>query len=1546
MAGTTLARRSVSFLLALGLPLLTLGIKLYLDSYIGHAVPFLLFHGAIILVAWRCGQNFGILTALWSGLLASVAFLFQSPGTDLARLFQLLLFTCEGTFIAVVTARWRTAQDELSARARRHSALAEISGLGLGEANDFSRISKRASAICTQIMGGEHVLSWLGDGAAAPASPPEDAFFLSVLEAGRPVTIPRFDNFVPAPPDEWRKAQGGIAVPIGDREHPFGVLLSFSDGADQWGPHETEFLASVGRLLTMVAQRTTTEQLRRREETRYRAFVEQSSEAIWCCEFTPPIDLSRNEDEVINEAYACGRVTECNDAFAHMYGFSNAQELVGTRLSDLLVRDDPSNVEYLRAFFQSDYRLNDARSVETDREGKRVEFSNNLIGITENDRMLRVWGTQRDISAEQEANIRLRASEARFRALFDAAPVAIAITRDGVLLYVNQAAVTLLGCESEWEMIGHPVNEFVAPVDREMMQKRIAQRTQAFEGPLVYEATSLRRDGTTRPFRIEVSPLDLPDGPATLAFAFDLTQEKAAEAQRQQLLDTERRSAHRATRLQEITASLAATTTLTSEEVARIIITQGVEALQASAGALCEPRYDANGAYLVAVASVGYSNEILEKYGRFPLDSTLPAVLAYRENRPFWQSNQEEMLQAHPVFAESVQHTSSQALAALPLEVEGHVLGVLSVSFATPQEFDAETRAFMLTLAGQCAQALDRVRLFNEVRHAARMEQESLALLNTLLASAPIGIAVYDLNGRHVLLNEALSQLDGVPLIDHLGKTPSEVLPLINGEMEEIIARVIRDGEAISQVEYMGPTRMDSEEIHHLLLSFYPVRVGEGEISGVGGMVLDVTARTRTERERAQLMVELESERARFEAILQQMPSAVIIAEAPGGRFILGNPQVESVFRAPYKPLEGIDDYAKIHCYRLDGTEIGPHEWPLARAIELGQVSSGEQVVVTRGDGSTGILRMNAAPIRDREGAITAGVAIFDDVTQSARADNAQRFLAEAGSALLSTLDEGQIYERLVQLCVPRIADWCIVVVPGDDNVPTQVAIKHADPDKVGAAQSYRARLASTKELPWNPSLRGKKSLLLSGEQIDHFEESGGSSVYARLLQDIDASSVIMSPLGARGRTLGVMLWITAESERTYDSSDRDLADELARRTGLTADGARLYKESQVARDEAENANRAKDEFLAVVSHELRTPLTPILGWLELLRSPSIDDVMRGQAYNVIERNARAQAQLVNDILDVSRITTGKLRMELKRTDVASLVENAVESLRTNADSQSITLELAIDDVGEADIDVNRIQQVVWNLLQNAIKFTQPGGRISVSLVRNGETARLQITDSGVGIRPDFLPYVFDRFRQADSSSTRKAGGLGLGLAIVYHIVEAHGGHATAWSEGEGKGATFTVELPLLPQTATSNGSSTKNGANGKSAQAQALEGINIVVTDDEPDTREMMRVLLTTHGAQVRAAGSAQETLDIIKSEAPDILISDIGMPFVDGYELRRELKLRGFQKPSIALTAYTAATDAQRALEAGFNAHLSKPVDAASLLATIQQLVQNEPA
>ena len=377
----------------------------------------------------------------------------------------------------------------------------------------------------------------------------------------------------------------------------------------------------------------------------------------------------------------------------------------------------------------------------------------------------------------------------------------------------------------------------------------------------------------------------------------------------------------------------------------------------------------------------------------------------------------------------------------------------------------------------------------------------------------------------------------------------------------------------------------------------------------------------------------------------------------------------------------------------------------------------------------------------------------------------------------------------------------------------------------------------------------------------------------------------------------------------------------------------------------AEEANRLKDEFLAVVSHELRTPLNAILGWARMLRAGTLsaDDVPR--ALETIERNAQAQAQLIEDLLDVSRIVSGKLRLEMRPVDVREVVEEALDTVRPTADARGVTLTTAIGNVGPVSGDAHRLQQVVWNLVSNSIKFTPPGGTVHVRADQVGSMVRLIVSDTGQGIDPEFIPHVFDRFRQAATSGQSRRKGLGLGLAIVRHLVEAHAGTVEAASDGPGKGATFTVELPVMVGR-TVLSTEPPHGYQPSLETSLSLTGMRVLVVDDDSDARDMLSTALRQYGADVRLAASAEEALEAASVACPDVLVSDIEMPGATGYDLVRRLRQSDSAElrrlPAVALTAYARTEDRVKALIAGFQTHVPKPVEPAELVTVLASLAQ----
>src|ERR1051325_1338624 len=390
------------------------------------------------------------------------------------------------------------------------------------------------------------------------------------------------------------------------------------------------------------------------------------------------------------------------------------------------------------------------------------------------------------------------------------------------------------------------------------------------------------------------------------------------------------------------------------------------------------------------------------------------------------------------------------------------------------------------------------------------------------------------------------------------------------------------------------------------------------------------------------------------------------------------------------------------------------------------------------------------------------------------------------------------------------------------------------------------------------------------------------------------------------------------------------------------------------AKRAAEEANLAKDEFLAVVSHELRTPLTAILGWARMLKAGELDESNSLRAVEIIERNAESQTQLIEDLLDFSRIISGKLRLEVRRVELASIIESAIDVVRPAADARGIDLQVVLDPAaGAVSGDPERLQQVLWNLLSNAIKFTPKGGRVEIRLARISSSVEITISDTGQGISAEFLPYVFERFRQADHTTTRRYGGLGLGMAITKHILELHGGTIRAESAGEGHGATFILRLPVIiahneerPATAVAPPQrALASDEHLRETKLALLDGVHVLVVDDESDVRDLLVMILTQRSAVVTAVGTVAAALEKLQLMKPDLIVSDVEMPNEDGYSLIRKVRAleerQGERIPAIALTAHTRPSDRLRALSAGYQMHIPKPVEPAELITAIANLI-----
>jgi signal transduction histidine kinase/ActR/RegA family two-component response regulator len=458
----------------------------------------------------------------------------------------------------------------------------------------------------------------------------------------------------------------------------------------------------------------------------------------------------------------------------------------------------------------------------------------------------------------------------------------------------------------------------------------------------------------------------------------------------------------------------------------------------------------------------------------------------------------------------------------------------------------------------------------------------------------------------------------------------------------------------------------------------------------------------------------------------------------------------------------------------------------------------------------------------------------------------------------------------------------------------------------------------------------------------------------------LPVSSYLAVPVVARsGEVMGGLFFGHPECDVFTDRSER-LVVGIAAQAAIAIDNARLYEQAtrsaeerarlleaeRRARAESERVNLMKDEFLATLSHELRTPLSSVVGWVDVLlsRTSETSDARRG--LEAISRNARAQAKLIEDLLDMNGIVSGKIRLDVQPIELTSIVDSALDSIRPSAEAKSILVRKTIDpNAAPVFGDRNRLQQVVWNLLTNAVKFTPKGGKIDILVERVNSHVEITVHDTGMGISPEFLPHVFERFRQADSSTTRKYGGLGLGLSIVKQLVELHGGSVKAESAGEGKGATFIVDLPVRAvrdrPPASREHPTTGRHAMGR-PRAISLAGLTVLVVDDEPDARELVACVLAEANATVFAASSAEEGFTLLRSRRPDVIVCDIGMPERDGYEFIRDVRglpsADGGRTPAIALTAFARSEDRTRAMLAGYQVHVSKPIEPEELVATIK--------
>ena len=700
-----------------------------------------------------------------------------------------------------------------------------------------------------------------------------------------------------------------------------------------------------------------------------------------------------------------------------------------------------------------------------------------------------------------------------------------------------------------------------------------------------------------------------------------------------------------------------------------------------------------------------------------------------------------------------------------------------------------------------------------------------------------------------------------------------------------------------------------------------PLLDPDGTVREWFGVTTDISARRSAE---------IETERALelWKTTLQSIGDAVISTDSQG-RVRFMNPVAErltgwTVDEAADRPLQEV--------FAIFDADAGvavenPVETVLRKGVVVGLAA---HTMLRRRGGGELPIDDSAAPIYGPDGHIDGVVLVFRDVSEETRESLRRAFLTEAVECLLQASDHQDALAKIAQLAVPRLADWAAIEVTQAVGGRTkQVAVAHVDPSKVAYARELSRRYP-----PDPDATTGVPNVIRTGRaefypQIpkELLEAAAIDDEHRRIIRELDLRSALVVPLRGTTEVFGAITFVYAQSERRYTEQDLTFAEDLARRAGLIIERRRVQ-------DEAEAANRMKDEFLATMSHELRTPLQAILGYAYMLKHGVASDTAK--AIDAIERNAAAQARLVDDVLDVSRITSGKLRLAMDDIDIAAAISAAIDSIRLAAQARRIKLvEEVSPALGMIRGDFDRLQQIVWNVVSNAVKFTEPDGTVEIRAERTGSYVRIVIRDTGKGIPREQLGVIFERFRQLDSSTTRMHGGLGLGLAIVRYLVEAHGGSVRADSEGAGTGSTFTITLPAPTLAVATSARSTRER---RIPWSGTLRGIRILVVDDEPDARDMTAEVLAEAGATVTTATSAREAFEALRNEPPHILISDIGMPIEDGYSLLRRIRALppeyGGDVPAIALTAFARPEDLRMAHAAGFQRHIVKPVMPDALL------------
>ncbi|MEH2175345.1 AAA family ATPase [Nostoc sp.] len=936
----------------------------------------------------------------------------------------------------------------------------------------------------------------------------------------------------------------------------------------------------------------------------------------------------------------------------------------------------------------------------------------------------------------------------------------------------------------------------------------------------------------------------------------------------------------------------------------------------------------------------------------------------------------------------------------LPIARQSKLLGILYLeNNLISGAFTQEKLSVLEILTVQIAISLENALLYQGL-------EDSKAQLSLALKSAQIGVWSWDITSDRFDWDEQIYQLFGLTPETFAGTSEAllaRLHPDERGLLAQSLSRAINDEGVEHNLEYR--IILDDGSIRYAACRGKAFFNEAGKATHMSGVVLDITDRKQSEAERIQLIQEqtarqeAEADRQRagflaqvsatlassldYESTLASVANLVVpyFADWCGVDLLQDNQSINRVavaHRDPEKVKLGWELYQR-YPRDLDAEEGVPKVLRTGQAEMIAEISDAlleaaipdpEHLRIIR---ELGLKSCIILPLMAR-GRIFGAIS-FVNAESERRYSTADLSLAEdiAHRAAIA-IDNARLYQEAQQAqktaerALERIARLqSITAALSESLTPAQVSdvIVEQSMAALGASSALVALVNESKtELEIVRAVGYKQNLIdawltfaidspsplaeavRTGKPIWAESTQNRVARYPHLAEayaQYDFEAWISIPLMVEGWAVGgITLGFTQPQQ--LSGEDRAFLLAVAQQCAQAIARAHLYEAELTARSAAESANRIKDEFLAVLSHELRTPLNPILGWTKLMRTRKLDRATNDRALETIERNAKLQTQLIEDLLDVSRILQGKLNLNFYRINLVSVIEAAIETVRLSAEAKSIQIQTILESgVGEVLGDANRLQQVFWNILSNAIKFTPIGGQVKIKLEQVGSQAQVCVTDTGKGIAPEFLPYVFDYFRQADGATTRKFGGLGLGLAIVRHLVELHGGTVQAESLGEGQGATFTVRLPYL-QDESKKIKDAKDNSSLVADRSSPLSGLEILVVDDDADMREFLPFMLEQYGATVTVVASAIEALTALSQFQPNLIISDIGMPEMDGYMLMRQIRNlkpeQGGTIPAIALTAYAGEIDRQQAIAVGFQQHISKPVDPEELVRAIASL------